>query len=71
MKRTLLRGFTLDICSAISRIVAEPDPLSLMPGTDADRVEVGTDHDHVVRIAALRLGDHVGRRVRARAATRP
>ena len=32
MKRTLLRGFTLRICSAISRIVAEPEPLSLMPG---------------------------------------
>ena len=32
MKRTLLRGFTFVICSAISRIVAEPEPLSLIPG---------------------------------------
>jgi hypothetical protein len=31
MKRTLLRGLTLVICSAISRITAEPDPLSLIP----------------------------------------
>ena len=32
MKRILLRGLTLRICSTISRIVAEPEPLSLMPG---------------------------------------
>jgi hypothetical protein len=29
MKRTLLRGSTFSICSAISRITDEPDPLSL------------------------------------------
>ena len=32
MKRTALRGLTFSICSAISRIVPEPEPLSLMPG---------------------------------------
>jgi hypothetical protein len=31
MKRTLLRGLTFVSCSAISKIVAEPDPLSLIP----------------------------------------
>src|SRR5687767_6836042 len=31
-KRTWLRSLTLAICSAVSRIAAEPDPLSLIPG---------------------------------------
>ncbi len=31
MNRSLFRGLTFFICSAMSRIVAEPDPLSSMP----------------------------------------
>jgi hypothetical protein len=31
MNRTLFRGWNLPISSAISRIAAEPEPLSLMP----------------------------------------
>ena len=58
-----MRSATPESCSAISRIPAEPEPLSLMPGADADAVEVGAHHDDVVRIARRRLGDHVARRV--------
>ena len=58
MNRSLFRGWTFRIIWAMSRIVAEPDALSSMPGA-VDRVEVRVDDDDVVRVAALGLGDDV------------
>ena len=54
-----MRGLTLAICSATSRIAALPEPLSLMPGPRLDRVQVRADHHDVVRVTTARLGDHV------------
>ena len=56
-KRSMLRGLTLDSCSAASRMAAEPEPLSLMPGSGDDRVEVRAGHHHIVRVATRRFGD--------------
>ena len=53
---------SLLICSAISRIVAVPLPLSLIPGPCDDRVEVSADHHGLPLILPLGVGNDVLRR---------
>ena len=57
---SLLVYFNAASCSAISRIVADPLPLSLIPGPVAHRVEVRADHNGLALDLAFRcVGDDI------------
>ena len=60
-KRTRFSGSmpSSAICSAVSRIVAVPEPLSLMPGPSRDRVEVAADDDGAVGATGRGVGEEV------------
>ena len=59
--RTVFHGFTFAICSATSRIAAEPEPLSLIPGPSITESKMSPTMTADGRGLARGLCQYVGR----------